>query len=55
MLPVSSVARRRLDPHDVGAEVGEDPTRHRGRLAGEIDDAHAVEQRFARIRPVLPT
>jgi hypothetical protein len=41
------VPARRLDEDHVGAEVGEDPSRHRGRLAGEVDDARAGEEWFA--------
>jgi hypothetical protein len=40
------VAARRLDEHHLGAQVGEDASRHRRRLAGEIGDAHAGQQRF---------
>ena len=34
-------AARRLDPHDVGAEVGEQPRRELGPLVGEVDDPQA--------------
>jgi hypothetical protein len=33
-----------LDEHDVGAEIGEHPSRDRGGLAGEVDDADSFEQ-----------
>jgi hypothetical protein len=43
---------RRLDEDDFGAEVGEDASGHRGRLAGEIDDARAGEKCFGHRPPV---
>jgi hypothetical protein len=33
-----------LHDHDVGAEIGEDPSRDRRRLTREVDDAEPVEQ-----------
>ena len=39
--------RRRLDPDDVRAEVGEDPPAHLAGAVGHLDDANAVEGRRA--------
>ena len=38
------MAARRLDEHDIGAEVGEDPPGDRRGLAREVEDAQSVEQ-----------
>ena len=40
-----------LDEHDVGAQVGEEAPGHRGRLTGQVDDAHAVEQGRGHVHP----
>ena len=40
------VAAGGLDLDHLGAEIGEDPSRHRGGLAGQVDDAHAGQQRL---------
>jgi hypothetical protein len=46
--PVRLAAERmtagRLDEHDLGAQVGEDPPRDRRGLAREVEDAKSVEQ-----------
>ena len=44
------VARRRLDAHDLGSEVGQDAAGHGRRLAGQVGDADAGEQRLAHRR-----
>ncbi len=41
------VAGRRFGEDDLGAEVGEDPTGHRGGLAGEVDHPDPVQQAFS--------
>jgi hypothetical protein len=36
----------RLDQNHLGAEVGEDASRHRRRLAGEVDDTDPGQECF---------
>jgi hypothetical protein len=38
------VVAGRLDDHDLGSEIAEHAAGDRARLAGEVDDPHALEQ-----------
>jgi hypothetical protein len=40
------MARTRLDQDHLGTEVGEDASRHRGGLAGEVDDTDPGQECF---------